>query len=120
MANRGRAVMHKANVPLEVRYKVWREAFKTVTLLDGLMPIDIDGKMETSYVHWCGHNPSFFKHLKTWGEAGTVKLKIKATSRVADRGVQCMFVGYALDHDGDCYRMWDPHTSRVHESRDIT
>jgi hypothetical protein len=31
-----------------------------------------------------------------------------------------MFVGYALDHEGDCYQMWDPNTSRVHESRDIT
>jgi hypothetical protein len=30
-----------------------------------------------------------------------------------------MFVGYALDHAGDCYRMWEPQTGRVHESRDI-
>jgi hypothetical protein len=29
-------------------------------------------------------------------------------------------VGYAPHHDGDCYMMWDPHTQRIHESRDIT
>ena len=31
-----------------------------------------------------------------------------------------MFVGYALDHPGDTYRMWDPNTGRVHTSRDVT
>jgi hypothetical protein len=30
-----------------------------------------------------------------------------------------MFVGYAKDHEGDCYQMWDPKTKRVHETRDI-
>jgi hypothetical protein len=121
LANRGRAVMHAANVPLLVRCKVWREAFKTATLLDGLMPIDIGGVVATRHVHWGGKNPAFAKHLKTWGKAGTVKLKIKATPKVADRGAQCMFVGCAIDqHEGDCYHMWDPNAKRVHESMDIT
>jgi hypothetical protein len=119
LANRGRATMHAANAPLEMRCKVFREAFQTATLVDGLMPVDIGGVIDTRCVHWSGLNPSFAKHLRNWGEAGTVKLKIKATPKVADRGVQCMFVGYAIDHDGDCYRMWDPKTRRVHESRDI-
>ena len=48
-----------------------------------------------------------------------MKLKITAIPRVADRGVQCMMAGYALDHDGDCYIMWDPNTARIHETRDI-
>ena len=38
LANKGRAFMHRANIPLLMRYKIWREAFKTVTLLDGLIP----------------------------------------------------------------------------------
>jgi hypothetical protein len=99
---------------------LWKEAFKTATLLDGLTATTIGGVTDTRYVHWGGANPSFAKHLKTWGEAGTVKIKIKVTPRVADRGVQCMMVGYAPHHDGDCYMMWDPHTQRIHESRDIT
>ena len=36
-----------------------------------------------------------------------------------DRGVQCMFVGYSLKHDGNCFRMWDPVTRRVHVTRDV-
>jgi hypothetical protein len=76
--------MHRANVPLATRYKLWRKAFKTVTLLDGMMLVTIDGVTATRYEQWGGKNPGFAKHLKTWSEAGTVKLKFKATPRVAD------------------------------------
>lgn len=119
LANRGRAVMLRANVPLKWRYKLFPEAFKTVTLLDGLVPIMVDNKLATRFEHWRGTNPSFAKHLRTWGEAGTVKTRGKMTPKLADRGTQCMFVGYALDHAGDCYRMWDPKTGRIHVTRDI-
>ena len=30
-----------------------------------------------------------------------------------------MMVGYALDHAGDCYRMYNPITKGIHQSRDI-
>ena len=119
IANRGRAMMHRANVSIEIRYKVWKEAFATATLLDGLTTITLDGTTATRYVHWNGHNPEFMKHLITWGAAGTVKTKTSTTPRVYDRGEQCMFVGYALDHSGDTYRMWNMMTNRVLVTRDI-
>jgi hypothetical protein len=80
----------------------------------------VNGQTGTRYyVLWCGENPKFAKHLRTWGEAGTVKTKVKGTPRIADRGVQCMMTGYATDHEGDCYRMWDPKTKGFHERRDV-
>ena len=30
-----------------------------------------------------------------------------------------MFVGYTYNHPGDCYRMYDPKTSRTRETRDV-
>ena len=54
IANRGRAMMHRANVPLADRYKLFKEAFKTATLLDGLVMITIDGKEATRYEQWSG------------------------------------------------------------------
>ena len=119
IANRGRALMAHANVPKEIRYRVWREAFQTATLLDGLVPVVLDGVQETRYVHWCGGNPEFSRFLRVWGEAGTVKLRTSMTPKIEDRGMQCMMVGYALNHPGDTYRMWDPSTGRVHVTRDI-
>ena len=28
-------------------------------------------------------------------------------------------VGYAKNHEGDCYRMWHPPTGAIYETRDI-
>jgi hypothetical protein len=30
-----------------------------------------------------------------------------------------MFIGYAMDHDGNCYRMWNPTTDGVHVTCNI-
>jgi hypothetical protein len=56
-------MMARANVPMKVRYRIYSEAFKMATLLDGLVPIEIDGVIATRYVHWCGKNLEFAKHL---------------------------------------------------------
>jgi len=119
IANRGRAMMSKANIPMETRYRLYSEAFKTATLLDGLVITTLDGKSLTRYEHWDGKLPEFAKHLRTWGEAGTVKLRDLSTTKIEDRGVHCMMIGYAPNHAGDCYKMWNPRTGRVHETRDI-
>ena len=119
VANRARALMARANLPRAIRYRLFKDAYKTAALLDGLTVIKIDDKTATRYVHWCGQNPSFAKHLHTWGEAGTVKVRTKTTPKFSDRGVQCVFIGYALGHSGDTYRMWDPKTGGVHVTRDV-
>jgi hypothetical protein len=69
--------------------------------------------------HFYGSNPKWMKFLRTWEEAGTVKLKTDMMPNIADRGVLCMFIRYDDDHDGDVYRMWIPKTERVHITRDI-
>jgi hypothetical protein len=119
LANYGRALMARANVPLNIRYKVFTKAFKTATLLDELTVIKIGNKEATRYEHWCGKNPDFSEYLRTWGEVGTVKIKANSTPKIGDRGIQCMLVGYSFDHTADCYEMWDPATSRVHQTRDV-
>jgi hypothetical protein len=30
-----------------------------------------------------------------------------------------MFVGYASNHKGDCYRMWNPNTKKISKTRDV-
>ena len=57
--------MHDANLPLDMHYRLWREVFKTASLLDGLQVIELDGVKATRYEHWCGKNPAFSKHLRT-------------------------------------------------------
>jgi hypothetical protein len=107
LGNRCRALLYRANVPRADRYLLWREAFQTAALLDGLIIIKIDGVSKTRCEHLFGKNPEFSKHLRFWGEAGMVKIKTKTTPELSGRGVQCMMIGYALDHAGDTYRMWN-------------
>jgi hypothetical protein len=94
LANRGcTPMMAAANVPESIRYRIYSEAFKTDTLLNGLIPIEINGITKTRYEHWSTTgNPAYAKYLRTWGEVGTVTLKSKMTPKVKDRGVQCKFV----------------------------
>jgi septum formation inhibitor MinC len=119
VANKARAMMTHANVPHKIKYKLFKEFYKTSTLLDGFIVISCNNIEDTRYVHWGGNNPNFTNSLHVWGEAGTVKIKTKTTPKLDDCGVQCMFVGYALGHTGHTYRMWDPKTGDVHVSCDM-
>ena len=89
----------------------------TVTALDNLIPVTRNGVTKTRYEHSGRDNPKFVKHLRTFGEAGIVK-NMK-DGKVGDRGITMLFVGYSSGHAGNCYRMYNPVTSRVCESRDI-
>ena len=107
------------NIVFEKRYKVFREAIATATHFDALIPIELDGVIKTRVEYWCGELPEYAHHLWTLGEAGVVKLKSKTAVKLQNNGTTCMFVGCALNHKPDVYRMWDPFTNRVHTSRDV-
>jgi hypothetical protein len=68
LANRGRALMTRANVPEVIRYKLFKEAFKTATLLDALLIVEIDGEQRSRVEHWSGQKPEYALNLRTWGE----------------------------------------------------
>ena len=42
LANRGRALMTRANIPMHYQFKLFKEAFKMATLLDALLIVKID------------------------------------------------------------------------------
>ena len=120
LANRVRAMMHHANVPAEYRFKLFRDCYETAALLDGLMMVEVEGKLASHFEHFAGKNPKCANHLRTWGEAGTVKIHNKMAPKLGDQGVTCMMIGYPKDHTGDCYHMWDKSTSGVHVTHDVT
>ena len=119
LANKARAAMHHANLPMEMRFRLFGEIFTTITLLDGLTIIEVDGLKQSRYEHIFKKKPKFVKYLRTIGEAGTVKITSDTTPKLQDRGIHCIFVGYALNHPEGCYRVYDPATQRVHQSRDV-
>jgi hypothetical protein len=82
--------------------------------------IESNGKLAMYYyVHFVKANMAFASPIRTWGGARTVKTKMMTMPKLADHGVQLMFVRYAKDHTGNTYCMWNPTTKRVHVTRDI-
>jgi hypothetical protein len=49
LANRGWAIMLAANIPEEIRYHVYSEAFTVAALLDGLILVEINGVVAMTY-----------------------------------------------------------------------
>jgi hypothetical protein len=106
IAAKARAMLSVAQVPREEHHKMSGEVAKTATALDNLIAVTINGETKTRYEHAGLQIPLFVKHLRTFGKAGIVK-NMK-DGKVGGRGITMMFVGYAEEHTGKCYRMYNP------------
>ena len=88
-------------------------------MLDWLTIVEINGVTTTRIEHWCGKLPRWTKVLRTLGKVGVLKIATKTTAKGKPRGISCLFVGYALGHTANVYRMWITKTNRVYETRDV-
>lgn len=106
-------MMSAANVPMPQRNLVYYEAFDTATKLESLVLIAIDGMTKLRVVHWGRKLTNYTKHLRTWGDAGTVKIERTGMPKVDNKGGTCMFVGYPDNHAGVCKEMLNWSTKGV-------
>ena len=97
-------MLNGTKLPKEIKLRLYLKAVETAMLLDSLVQVEIEGMVKSRFEH----NSKFVNHLRTWSKNGTVKPKAKRSSKMSDRGTVYLLVGYAVDHDGDCYGMWDP------------
>jgi hypothetical protein len=101
---RVRSMLNKANLEPTRRTGIWTEAARTPNLLNTILVSA--SKPEASHSGFFGKEPPFVRHPRTFGKVGVVlnhAQKIK--SKLKDRGRHCVFLGYAIDHAGDVYRM---------------
>jgi len=115
---RMRAMMLSAGFEELRRKELWTEAAATATKIDNILR----QKGEPSpHKRFYGYDTLYEEHLRTFGELGVVTddpgVAIKA--KLADRGILCMFLGYAKDHAGDVYRMLNLTTRKVIITRDV-
>jgi hypothetical protein len=109
-------MMGGANVPIECRKMIVIEALKTITLLDGLVVVELNAIQDTRDSHCFGGNPKWASELRTFGEAAVVKEK--KSDKTTDRGITVVFMGYSLDRTSDCYRFWNPDKNSIIETGD--
>ena len=99
--------------------KLWCEAAQTATDLDGY--IVKEGDELSAYQKFFGKgNKSIVNTTKKFGQRcmNTNRGKIKA--KLAKRGTVMHWLGYSHDHAVGTYRLYNPDTQRVIQSRDVT
>jgi hypothetical protein len=92
-------MLNAANVPQEQRYKLFSECAMTMTKLDWLNIVEIDGVIKTPIEYFGYGVPKFAQYLHTWGEAGTIKTG--KVGKTGDCRATCLFIGYANNHEVD-------------------
>ena len=116
---RVRATLRGAKIGYKYRQKLWAECGATLTKTY-VVTVKKSGE-KTPYEKFYGKLPGYTNFLRRFGEVGVVARfgggAIKG--KLADRGVIAVFVGYASDHAGDVYRMLNPSTGRVTQTRDV-
>ena len=118
---RARTLQASANVPNDMKNVLFPYAYKCAFDCRSLEVINVHGVMKTRAEHFNKELPNFSKYLRRWGEAGTVKTTPVNAAKSRERGVTCIFVGYADKRPGDCYVMIDPKSKnyRPYFSRDV-
>jgi hypothetical protein len=110
-------MLNGAKFTWTLRRGLWAECARTATLYENM--IVSANKPTPSYNQLYGKEAPYARNLRTFGEVGIVSDYEKIREKLSDRGKECIFVGYAMDHAADVYRMYNISTRRIWESRDI-
>ena len=119
LLNGARAFLYAANLTEEYRKKLWAEAVNCTEDVRNSMATS--GNTKSPNKLFFGKKPSFLKYLVEFGRIGYVTRRdTKIKGKLAERAIKCIMVGYARNHSGDVYRLYNPSTKRILLSRGIT
>ena len=81
----------------------WCEAYNFQNDIENIIVHKVHEK--SPYEMWDGELPRWTHNLRTFGEIG-ISRRIKVSkSKLENRGVDAVFLGYVDDHNGYVYRM---------------
>jgi hypothetical protein len=112
-----RAMLNSAGVKDQLRYGVWAECTMTVTFLSNLT--SIKNKEVCPYKLLFGRKLNLLTSLRSFGEIGVVTTKADIQSKLKNRGIPCMFVGYSVNHANDVYEILNLDIKRIIQSGKI-
>ena len=58
-------------------------------------------------------------YMRPWGSIGYVTIRSKMKSKWKEKSIRCILVGYASNHSRDTYRMYNPKTRSIIQTRDV-
>lgn len=102
-----------SNFGLEKNF--WAEAVKTACYLINRSPTTaLDGDIPEEI--WTGKNLNY-SHLKIFGCEEFVHIPKENRTKLDDKSMKCIFLGYADEDFG--YRLWDPVKHKIIRSMDV-
>eukprot|EP00980_Cylindrotheca_fusiformis_P003428 scaffold765_cov59-Cylindrotheca_fusiformis.AAC.1 len=110
-------MLNGAGLHGELRDKLWAECGNTATIIDGLMVSEKTKKPR--YTSFFKRDSGLVKYLRRFGEIGIMTKKDGIQSKLKNKGVPVLFLGYAADHAPDTYRVLNLETHRVVLTRDV-
>ena len=119
LLNGARAFLYAANISEEYQKKLWAEAVNCTEDVCNSMATTNNSKSANGLFY--GKKPSFVRFMADVGRIGYVTRRdVKMKGKLAERAINCIMVGYARNHAGDVYRLYNPSTKRILLSRDVT
>ena len=117
--SRMRAMMEAAGFEYDRQLELWRKAASTATKLSNIMVTKSTEK--SHHKRFFGIKPKIVDNLRTFGDLLVVTANPGPTikGKIEDRGILCVFLGYAAGHDGKTYRMLNLKTRKVLLTRDV-
>jgi hypothetical protein len=108
---RTRAMMNDFEIDGEFRDGLWAECASTATYYDNLI-INKDKKKSPIELMFISRAKGFM-NIKRFGEMCVATTKNKVQGKLSNKGTVCVFVGYAVNHADDVYRLLNPKTKSI-------
>jgi transposase InsO family protein len=121
VCQRAKAMMFSAQFTPEYQGRLWAEAVNTATVLTNtaMNSVNKDCPSDMFYGDILPKLRRKYADFKEFGRIGhvTIRTKVKKLDKKTFKGV---FLGYSTDHAADTYRMYNPETNSVVDTRDVT
>jgi hypothetical protein len=96
-----RAILNNARLEEGLRSGVWAECARTTTFLSNVTALK--SRAMCPFQLMFGSKPKLPSSWKIFGEMGVVTTKDDFQSKLKNRGLTYMFVGYSVDHANNAY-----------------
>ncbi|KAI2503386.1 GAG-pre-integrase domain [Fragilaria crotonensis] len=101
----------------EMQAKLWAEATKTAALLGNVLP-NTRSTVPPDELFY-GEKSKIYPHLIQFGRVGYVTNRATMKGKFKEKSSPMVMIGYGENHARDVYRMYNPVTSKVVETRDV-
>ena len=105
------AMLIAANLKKKTKEVLWAEAVRHAEKLRNVS-LNLSNKKECPDYMMNGKMPKMIKRPIQFGRIGFVTKRDKIRGKWKTRAQRCAMVGYAEDHSGDVYRMYNPLTQK--------